>query len=290
MHVHTLTDVLSGGYPRPSDFLPARERFENLAIIPFIETGEVLGAAGYGSAVWGEANEASDQDYLVIVRDLEHLKVLADAERQVKVDFNVPFDILVFTQGVAAQGYHTVDESFREHLHLALRNGVVHGCDPIAMLAPTSSTYREALGNSLAYYLSVLARKAAKGSLSEEKRAEFFKTVMEKPTHAMRVALQYECGTISLNGDGDTKASVVRQFSRLKLAQGLMEMIEPHRRLSAQYVDFLRRRRNEQMSPSLVVAEYRDILARMESMVPIAYGFIETLAERMGARSSLRED
>lgn len=276
MRILTTREFEEGKIPRKEEFKPILEEFEQDCVIPFLGK-EVVGSFAYGSVNRGDYNVASDIDYLMIIDNETHKKRIREANQKAYAKSCISIQTRVINVKNAQAGFHSIDPSFKQHLELSVKRYGHRGNNPLELLADNGIPFKEALRVSMSKYLSKMNNIYTNPPKSEGEYIQFLRDIMEKPFHAMRVAIQFQLGSVAPEQDhifNDTKSELIRIYSGLGFDRGLMDNIEKLRRTARDYVRLLEDRQKEKI-PRSEYGVYPQMLDRIEDCYSHAYHFIE---------------
>ncbi len=283
MRILTTADFMQGRIPRKEDFKQALYQFESDCVFPFLENG-VVGSFAYGSVNRDDCNVASDIDYFMIVSNEKHKLRVREATKRAYEERSVHIQTRVIGLEHAISGFHGLDASFRQHLELSVKNYSHRGINPLEILADNRVSFRESLRTSMAIYLMKLNNGFTTFPTSEEQYVDFLKDIMEKPFHAMRVAIQHHLGSVApvdIPDFHDTKKELIEIYSRLGMDKCLIEDIDKLKATAREYVGLLELRQRGEMSKGELTNVYSRMLSKIESCYPEAFHFIDENAKKM---------
>ena len=283
MRILTTADFIKGKIPKIEDFKPALRQFELDCVDSFIGK-EVVGSFAYGSVNRDDCNVASDIDYLIIIADESHKTKVRDATKRAYDERNIYIQTRAINQEHAKSGVHTFDEPFRQHLELSVAKYGHKGKNPLEILASDNIPFKEALRRSMAFYMMKLTDGFITYQLSEEKHIRFLKDILEKPFHAIRVAIQYSLGTVAPNGAdnfSDTKDELIRIYDTLGFDGDLMADINKLRATAKDYVRVLESRQRGDIPQNKLKGTYSGMLGRIMNCYHEAFHFIDENAKFM---------
>jgi hypothetical protein len=284
MRILTTRDFAGNKIPRKQDFRPALEQFEADCVLPYLNK-EVIGSFAYGSINRDDCNVASDIDYFMIINDEEHKKRIRKATKKALQEKNIYIQTRVIQKHLAEAGFHTLDSSFRQHLELSVAQYGFKGENPLEILAQNNTPFKESLKTSIAIYLMKLNNSFTTFQASEEEYVDFLKDIMEKPFHAMRVAIQYELGAVAPEGDktfNDTKQELIRIYKTLGYDKELDKDIHKLNATAYAYIKLLEKRQSKRWSS--MREDYSEMLDKIAECYSQAFHFIEENAKIIGEK------
>jgi predicted nucleotidyltransferase len=293
MRIFSENDYVEKKIPRKEDFKPTLVEFESVCIDPFLGN-KVLGSFTYGSINRGDVSVASDIDELIIISDEDHRKVIQKAAQKAYDERHIEIQTRVIHVDHAVSGMHSVDDSFREHLGMSVQRYGFKGENPLKLLSKREIPFERSLRESMARYLMRMGNMVSQVMGSEEERIRSLKSILEKPFHAMRVAIQFEYGTVAPDGIEDledTKDELVRIYEDMDIDGEVRDKciwdINQIRGTAGRYVDLLEVRVDEgdRWSKSESIGRYQQMLKEIEDCYSIAYHFIDQNARLMIGRN-----
>ena len=122
-------------------------------------------------------------------------------------------------------------------------------------------------------YLMKLNQGFVNQSRSHLEYLEFLKTIIEKPWHAMRIAIQGKLGTICPKGIKfeDSKSQLLRIYQSLNPDPTLLDDIKQLKKIQKEYLQVLEERQNSEPNK----LKYLQTLKKIESCYEQAYHFID---------------
>ncbi len=279
MRILSLDDFIEGKIPRKEDFRLALQKFEQECILPFLGK-EVLGSFAYGSVNRGDCNLASDIDYFIIISDEKHKDKIKIASEIAHETWHIGIETRVIHADHAKVGLHRIDDSFRQHLEFTVAKYGYRGVNPVDVLSKSTIPLRKGLVTSMGIYLMKLNNGYCKTFSSEAERLEFLRDILEKPWHAMRVAIQHRFGSVVSPNENfeDTKEQLMRIYQSLGYNSALISDIEEIKSASIEYIALLKARQKGIITKNKIKPLYNQTLERIEGCYKNSYHFIDANA------------
>ena len=283
MRILTLEDFFQDRIPRKEGFRPVLTDFENDCVIPFLGK-EVVGGFPYGSVNRGDCNLASDIDYFIIISDERHKERIRIATRRAYNTRYIDVQPRVVHVDHARAGLHRIDDSFRQHLEFTVGKYGYRGRNPLDVLSKSNIPFRKGLLTSMGIYLMKLNNGYCKAFCFEVEKLEFLRDIMEKPRHAMRVAIQHALGSVVRPGEDfeDTKKQLMRIYASLGYDKDLISDIDEIKSVTTEYIALLEERQRGKVPKSKMDSLYNQMLNRIEGCYREAYHFIDENARIIG--------
>lgn len=282
MRVLTTQEFIENRIPRKEDFKAALNQFEQDCVLPFLGEG-VVGAFAYGSVNRDDCSLSSDIDYFMIITDDNHTSRVREATRKAIEERNIDIQTRVIRKKFAMSGDHGIDLSFKEHLGLSVERYGYKGLNPLEVIVDRKITFEEALRNSASAYITKMTNEYTNYPSSEEGHLKLLKSILEKPFHAMRIAIQYHFGTVAPDGKDsfhDTKDNLMNLYKRFGSDESIQD-IQRLKMIAKEYNQLLEQRQRGKIPPNELESRYENMLIKIITNYSTAYRFIEFNAERM---------
>ncbi len=270
MRIFSVDDFVAGRLPRRENFQPSIDIFEQECVLPYLGT-DVYGTLLYGSANRDDFTVASDVDYLMVVFTEGMYECVHHATARALQDRNVLISTRVITLDDAQDGIHGVDKDFLGHLFPNCMQYGWKGQNPLEILADDGLTLEQATRLTVIRYSKRLVIGYTSPTGSEAEYLDFLKSILEKPWHTMRAALQYRKITL----ERDSKHELIQRYRTEVSDSRLVEDILSIQRVGKRYIGHLRRRQEEEQEPRYWRRVHEEMLREIEALYPTALHFID---------------
>ncbi|MDO8628508.1 MAG: nucleotidyltransferase domain-containing protein [Nanoarchaeota archaeon] len=250
MRLFTIDDYVEGRIPAPQNFQQALQEFERGCILPGIQDSNIIGAFPFGSVAAGQPSVASDIDYFVLTKDGSYDTTIKETVTDIAERLWVPIQPHVLPLTLAQTRYHSVDQSFKEHLELQRKRNGHHGKNPLEFLANNGLTMAQALQLCLGRYTKAFIQTRVGAPLGTHYGSHDTDLCINLsiPSHVIRCAIQHHYGSLANVTDNDTKTSVYEHYAQLPFPEPqrteLQEDLQKIKEAANLYITTLEARRD----------------------------------------------